>query len=100
MATYVYTARKLNVTGELSVGDIAVFQRILSTGEGHPYQGHAAFLIDVDANRVRTLGGNQFEGNPVVHAINAKWIPMDGASLRLLSIRTADTLHGAIPEFG
>jgi uncharacterized protein (TIGR02594 family) len=78
-------------SGSPQVGDLAVFQEVNSAGTVDPVHGHVAFFLDMDNNRVKVLGGNQFEGNPVVHAINVKWIPKTGR-LQLHSIRTDRTL--------
>lgn len=76
---------------EPAVGDVVVFQEMRSNGTPDPFHGHVAFFLDMDNRRVKVLGGNQFQGKPVVHAINVMWIPIDGR-LSLHSIRTDPTL--------
>ncbi len=80
------------VVQDPQVGDIVVFNQTNADGSPHLYKGHVAFFLDMDKNRIRVLGGNQYEGNPVVHAINVKWIPKDGF-LKAHSIRTDKSLH-------
>jgi uncharacterized protein (TIGR02594 family) len=79
----------LNIPPRL--GDVVVFQDVLSGGQLDPNHGHVAFYVEHDSQRIMVLGGNQFEGQPVVHAINAKWFLMTG-SPRLYSIRRSEVL--------
>ncbi|WP_245490085.1 CHAP domain-containing protein [Rhizobium ruizarguesonis] len=68
------------------IGDLVVFQEMRANGTPDPTYGHVTFFVGMDGTRIQCLGGNQFEGHPTVHAINVKWIPIDG-KLRLHSIR-------------
>lgn len=86
VATYDASSSSTVMSRTPKVGDIVVFQEIRSDGTVGVH-GHVGFLIDMDEKRVRVLGGNQFEGKPVVHAINVKWMPKHGP-LMLHSIRT------------
>lgn len=72
-------------------GDIAVFQD-MNNGEPDPHHGHVAFFVSMTDSHVTVLGGNQFEGDPIVHAINVKSLPKRG-SLQLHSIRSDPSLH-------
>jgi hypothetical protein len=69
-----------------AVGDLVVFQEMLPSGQPDPIHGHVSFFVKMDADGVWCAGGNQFEGKPVVHAINSKRIPKLGR-LQLHSIR-------------
>ena len=69
-------------------GDIAVFRNRSS-----PSHGHVGFFVAEDANSVLVLGGNQFEGRPVRHAINRQRIKKNGSVLELHSYRTDPQLH-------
>ena len=68
-------------------GDIAVFR--LKSSSAH---GHVGFFISETADRVLVLGGNQFEGSPVRHTINRKYVGKN-AVLQLDSYRTDPQLH-------
>ncbi len=67
-------------------GDIVVFEEIRPNGIPDPVHGHVTFFVEMDDDRIRVLGGNQFEGKPIVHAINSKWMSKSG-KLQLHSIR-------------
>jgi uncharacterized protein (TIGR02594 family) len=69
-------------------GDIVVFRNKSSPGHGH-----VGFFIDGDANSILVLGGNQFEGTPVRHAINRKRLAKNGGVLEWHSYRTDPQLH-------
>jgi CHAP domain len=69
-----------------ALGDLVVFQEILPSGQSDPVHGHVSFFVKMDTDGVWCAGGNQFEGRPVVHAINSKRIPKLG-KLQLHSIR-------------
>jgi hypothetical protein len=77
----------LKTLGTPQVGDIAVFQDV-----DNPGFGHVAFFLNVDNRKITVLGGNQYEGHPVVHAINVKSILLS-SSLQLHSVRTDAALH-------
>lgn len=64
---------------EARPGDIIVFWR----GTKSSAQGHVAFLVEIDGNRVKVRGGNQ--GNKVSDA----YYPMD----RIIAIRRADNVQ-------
>ena len=89
-----YDATTNAFVGELKphAGDIAVFALVESDGSLNPTQGHVAFFLDFVNDGVRVLGGNQFEGRPIVHAINVKTIPKRGR-LQLVSIRSDPSLR-------
>lgn len=82
----------LSGSGTPRTGDLAVFQDLKASGQPDPYHGHVAFFVSMNAGAVTVLGGNQFEGHPVVHAINVKTLPPK-SSLQLHSIRTDESLH-------
>ena len=67
-------------------GDVVVFhsarQRASDAG-----QGHVGFFLSQTSTHVQVLGGNQFEGRPVRHAINIKSIPKQSSALILHSFR-------------
>jgi uncharacterized protein (TIGR02594 family) len=86
VATYDTASSSTIMSQDPKVGDLVVFQEMMTDGRVSIF-GHVGFFIDMDEKRVRVLGGNQFEGSPVVHAINVKWLPKD-SSLMLHSIRT------------
>lgn len=69
-------------------GDIVVFKN-----NSNPNHGHVGFFVTEDADSVLVLGGNQFEGTPVRHAINRKRIGKHGSVLELHSYRTDPQLH-------
>ncbi len=69
-------------------GDIVVFRN--KTSPGH---GHVGFYVAQDANTILVLGGNQFEGTPVRHAINRKRLVKNGSVLQFHSFRTDPQLH-------
>jgi uncharacterized protein (TIGR02594 family) len=69
-------------------GDIAVFVNVNDNAHGH-----VGFFVAEDADRVFVLGGNQFEGAPVRHAISQKWLAKREGVLRLHSYRTDASLH-------
>lgn len=89
---YDATTSTIEASGTPQVGDLVVFQDIDSSGKPDTYHGHVAFFLAIDEKAVKVLGGNQFEGHPVVHAINVKSIPLKG-SLQLHSVRTDASLH-------
>jgi hypothetical protein len=76
----------LNGSFTPALGDLVVFQEMLPNGQPDPVHGHVSFFVKMDADGVWCAGGNQFEGKPVVHAINSKRIPKFG-KLQLHSIR-------------
>lgn len=84
-------ARAVNVE-DASPGDIAVFE-LIAQGRPHPWRGHVAFFGALESRYVKVLGGNQFEGKPLKHAINEKLMAYDGSILKLHSIRTDPSLH-------
>lgn len=61
-----------------AVGDLAVFENVTST-----YQGHVGFYIAHNrrGNRILVLGGNQSDG------VCFKWFPLEGRRLRLKGFR-------------
>lgn len=69
-------------------GDVVVF--INSASPGH---GHVGFFIAENDTAILVLGGNQFEGQPVRHAINRKWIKKKGQILQFHSYRADPQLH-------
>ena len=72
-------------------GDVVVFQ-----SKSSPGHGHVGFFVAEDAKRpgnIIVLGGNQFEGSPVRHAINRKSLATDGGVLKVHSYRTDPQLH-------
>jgi CHAP domain len=69
-----------------ALGDVVVFQEMLPSGQPDPVHGHVSFFVKMNADEIWCAGGNQFEGRPVVHAINSKPIPKLGR-LQLHSIR-------------
>jgi uncharacterized protein (TIGR02594 family) len=91
VATFDSQSSLLVLDSQPRFGDVVVFQDMRSNGQPDPYHGHVAFYVEHDSKRIKVLGGNQFEGKPVVHAIHAKWLPMAG-SLRLHSIRRSEIL--------
>jgi CHAP domain len=92
--TYDNASSSLLGSSQPRAGDLAVFAEVRQDGSLDPIHGHVGFFLDMDSARVRVLGGNQFEGHPIVHAINVKWIPKNGF-LRLHSIRTDKSLSNA-----
>jgi hypothetical protein len=78
---------------EPSVGDLVIFQEIRLDGVPDASHGHVAFFLDMDEDRIKVLGGNQFEGHPVIHAINVKWLTKKGQP-QLHSIRSDHLLSG------
>jgi uncharacterized protein (TIGR02594 family) len=76
------------------LGDIVVFELLHGT-HADPARGHVGFFVSFDSTskQIVILGGNQFEGKPVVHAINTKPIGINGSVLRLNSVRTDPSLH-------
>ena len=71
-------------------GDIAVFRK-----RTNPKLGHVAFYVDVDstqANRVRVLGGNQFQRQNHLWIINTDSLRVN-SDLELISIRTKTGLR-------
>ncbi len=73
-------------------GDVVVFQRTDPTYAAAG-RGHVGFFVREEADRVLVLGGNQFEGSPRRHVINAKWLRKQGGVLVLHSYRTDAALH-------
>jgi hypothetical protein len=73
-------------------GDLVVFELMVG-GVPDPTRGHVGFFVSRDAGNIVVLGGNQFEGRPLVHAICQKSIPMWGETLQIHSIRTDPSLH-------
>jgi uncharacterized protein (TIGR02594 family) len=69
-------------------GDLVVFRNKQSPG-----YGHVGFYLAEKQTHVLVLGGNQFEGSPVRHTINRKWIAKDGPVLQFHSYRTDPQLH-------
>ncbi|MDF2640229.1 MAG: hypothetical protein K0R64_3213 [Novosphingobium lindaniclasticum] len=98
-------------SGERRTGDLIVFQKINNDGRADPRQGHVGFYVDEDDKYVYVLGGNQFEGRPVVHCVNTKRLRklslsqaseikirnvqngLKGGVLAIHSVRTAKSLH-------
>jgi uncharacterized protein (TIGR02594 family) len=88
-STFRYWSRELKEPGDVpKQGDVAVFRNKQS-----PAYGHVGFFLAQDAMRVLVLGGNQFEGTPIRHTINRKWIAKNGGALQLHSYRTDPQLH-------
>jgi uncharacterized protein (TIGR02594 family) len=69
-------------------GDVVVFRR-----KDSPGQGHVGFFLSETGSSVLVLGGNQFEGRPTRHTINRKSIAKDGSILALHSYHTDPQLH-------
>jgi uncharacterized protein (TIGR02594 family) len=69
-------------------GDLVVF--INKNDSSH---GHVGFFLAEKDDKILVLGGNQFEGSPVRHTINRKFISKNGAVLKFHSYRTEDQLH-------
>jgi uncharacterized protein (TIGR02594 family) len=69
-------------------GDIVVF-----VDRNDSAHGHVCFFVAQEGANLRVLGGNQFEGRPVRHAISEKIIPLWGTTLKIHSIRTDAVLH-------
>jgi uncharacterized protein (TIGR02594 family) len=69
-------------------GDLVVFK-----DRNSPGNGHVGFFIAKSGERILVLGGNQFEGTPVRHAINRKLLAKNGGVLQFLSYRTDPQLH-------
>jgi hypothetical protein len=89
-----YDARSNTLTSNFQprLGDVVVFQEMLSDGSPDPMHGHVGFFLEMSLDAIRVLGGNQFEGRPIVHAINAKWIPKIQTGLQLHSIHSDPSL--------
>lgn len=68
-------------------GDIVVFKD--KTDDAH---GHVGFFLQQANDKILVLGGNQFEGSPIRHAISSKWIAKNGKKLELHSFRTDPVL--------
>lgn len=73
-----------------SAGDLVVFEDRDSKGHGH-----VGFFLKETPSSILVLGGNQFEGHPIRHAINRKFIAKSGAVLEFLSYRTDPQLRSA-----
>lgn len=86
-STFRYWSRQTQAPA-VKPGDIAVFRNKESPGYGHV----GFFMAETDTH-VLVLGGNQFEGSPVRHTIDRKWIPKDSRVLQLHSYRTDPQLH-------
>src|SRR5579862_662582 len=75
-------------TDTVRPGDLVVFRNKQSPG-----YGHVGFFLAENEARILVLGGNQFEGTPVRHTINRKWIAKDGPVLQFHSYRSDPQLH-------
>lgn len=76
-------------TTTASPGDIVVFKNVTSPLG----RGHVGFFLAEQGDSVLVLSGNQFEGKPVRHTINRKWLKKNGSVLKLHSYRTEEQLH-------
>jgi cell wall-associated NlpC family hydrolase len=87
-STFRYWSHQVSTGETPKPGDLVVFRNVQSPG-----YGHVGFFLAEDASRVLVLGGNQFEGTPVRHTVNRKWISKNGGVLQLHSYRTDPQLH-------